>query len=94
MNQTGRLLSRASTSSIETVGVSPTPPESSTTGRLLAVSSLKAPRGRSISTTAPGSIWSCSQHELTPAGTSCDGAASRFTVIRYVPSSRGDEETV
>ena len=63
-------------------------------GRLLAVSSLKAPRGRSISTTAPGSISSCSQHELTPAGTSRDGAASRFTVIRYVPSSRGDEETV
>ena len=94
MNQTGRSLSLASTFSIETVGVSPTPPERSTTGPELALSSLKAPRGGSISTTAPGSISSWSQQELRPSGTSCDGAASRFTVIRYVPSSRGDEETV
>jgi hypothetical protein len=58
-----------------TIGVTPTPALSSTTGRSCASPRKNPPAGGATLSLAPGPTLSCSQFETTPPG-------SRFTVIR------------
>jgi hypothetical protein len=86
--------SLTNTFSIETVGVSPTPPDRGMTGLWQTLLSLKAPRGPSMWTIAPSSTVSWSQQETIPLGTAGFKLVSLLTVIRYTPSSLGAEDTV
>jgi hypothetical protein len=63
-----------------TIGVSPTPPLSNTTGRWLSSSRKNSPAGGATRSAVPGPAWSWSQFEAIPAG--APGAASRFTEMR------------
>lgn len=63
-----------------TIGVSPTPPLTRTTGPFVDRSRKKSPAGGATRRIVPMPAASCSQFETTPAG--APGAFSRLTVMR------------
>jgi hypothetical protein len=63
-----------------TIGVSPTPPLSSTTGPWLSSSRKNSPAGGATLSRVPGAAWSWSQFEAVPGGT--PRPASRLIEMR------------